>query len=287
VAAATGFLLTLDYRPSTIDFLKKEVVMKFHPISEAQITRAITREFHRWFDDYIVSDVIIVGAGPSGLMAGMDLARQGVKTLILESNNYLGGGFWIGGYFMNTLTFRAPSQEILGELKIPFKQAEEGLFVADGPSACSKLIAAACDAGVKILNLTKCDDVVLRNRRVEGVVINWTPVSALPRAITCVDPVALEARVVIDATGHDAVVCKCLERRGVLKMAEFGPMDVVSSEDLVLEKTGEVYPGLIACGMSVSTVFGVPRMGPTFAAMLYSGRKAAAVAQEALHPVSV
>ena len=185
----------------------------FQKVSEAEISRAIVSEFSKWFEDYITSDIIVVGAGPSGLIAARELSRQGFKTLVIESNNYLGGGFWIGGYLMNTLTFRAPSQEILDELKIPYKEVREGLFTADGPNACSKLISAACDAGVKILNMTKFEDVVLRNNRVEGVVINWTPVSALPRAITCVDPISLESKIVIDATGHDAWVCRSLEKR--------------------------------------------------------------------------
>jgi thiamine thiazole synthase len=247
----------------------------FSNINEAQISRAIVGEFNKWFKEYIVSDVIIIGGGPSGLMAARDLSNAGFKTLIVESNNYIGGGFWIGGYFMNTLTFRAPAQEILDELNIPYKEVEPGLFVADGPSACSKLISATCDSGVKILNLTKFDDVVFRNNRVEGVVINWSPVSALPRAITCVDPIALESKMVIDSTGHDAWVAKSLEKRGLLKMQTYGPMDVNTSEDLVVEKTGEIFPGLYAIGMAVSSVFGIPRMGPTFAGMLFSGRKAA------------
>lgn len=247
----------------------------FSKITEAQISRAIVNEFSEWFKEYIISDVIVVGAGPSGLMAARDLAKAGFKTLIIESNNYIGGGFWVGGYFMNTLTFRQPADDILNELNIPHKEVEDGLFVADGPSACSKLISAACDSGVKILNLTKFDDVVYRNNRVEGAVINWSPVSALPRQITCVDPIALESKVVIDATGHDAWVAKSLEKRGLLKLQTYGPMDVNASEDLVVEKTGEVHPGLYATGMAVSTIYGIPRMGPTFAGMLFSGRKAA------------
>lgn len=254
----------------------------FQRVSEAAISRAIVSEFSKWFEDYITSDVIVVGGGPSGLMAARDLAKDGFKTLIVESNNYLGGGFWIGGYLMNILTFRAPTQEILDELDIPYKKAGEGLFTAEGPNACSKLISAACDTGIKILNMTKFDDVVYRNKRVEGAVINWTPVSALPRAITCVDPISLESKVVIDATGHDACVCRSLERRNILKLAEFGPMDVNSSEDLVVEKTGEIHPGLIVTGMSVSTAYGIPRMGPTFGGMLFSGRKAARIAKEVL-----
>jgi len=254
----------------------------FQAVSEAQISRAIVREFGRWFDEYIVSDVIVVGGGPSGLIAARDLANAGFKTLIIESNNYIGGGFWVGGYFMNTLTFRAPAEKILEELKIPHKEVEDGLFISDGPSACSKLISAACDSGAKILNLTKFDDVVLRNNRVEGAVINWSPVSGLPRQITCVDPIALESKVVIDATGHDAWVAKSLEKRGLLKMHTYGPMDVNSSEEQVVEKTGEIFPGLFAIGMAVSSVYGVPRMGPTFAGMLFSGRKAAQQIKERL-----
>ena len=252
----------------------------FQHVTEAKITKAILKEFASWFEEYIISDVIIIGGGPSGLMAARDLAKDGVKTLVVEANNYLGGGFWIGGYLMNTLTFRAPANEILDELNIPYKEADKGLFTADGPNACSKLISAACDAGVRILNMTKFDDVVLRNGKVEGVVINWTPVSALPRQITCVDPVSLESKVVIDATGHDAHVCKSLEKRDILKLKEFGPMDANTSEDLVVEKTGEIYPGLLVCGMAVSTAYGIPRMGPTFAGMLYSGKKVAQLTKE-------
>jgi len=256
----------------------------FAPIGEASVTRAIMRDFMTWLDDYIESDVVIIGGGPSGLVAARDLTKAGIKTLIVEANNYIGGGFWIGGYLMNTVTFRAPAQEMLDELGIPYKEAEPGLFTAAGPHACSKLIAAACDAGVKILNMTKFDDVVYRNNRVEGVVINWTPVSALPRQITCVDPVALESKLVIDATGHDAVVCRSLEKRGIIKLATYGPMDVKSSETMVVEKTGEIHPGLLVCGMAAATAFGIPRMGPTFGGMLLSGRKIAQIAQKALSP---
>ena len=259
----------------------------FAKIGEASVTRAIAKEWTEWFNDYITSDVVIVGAGPSGLMAGRDLATAGVKTLIIESNNYLGGGFWIGGYLMNTLTFRAPSENILEELGIKHKEAEPGLYTAFGPEACSKLIASTCDSGAKVLNMTKVDDVVFRNGKVEGVVINWTPVGALPRAITCVDPVSLESKIVIDATGHDAHVLRTLEKRNLLELKDFGPMDVKSSEDQIVEKTGVIYPGLIASGMAVSTAYGVPRMGPTFGGMLYSGRKAAKVAMEALKSETV
>jgi len=197
-------------------------------------------------------------------VAAKDLASAGLNVVIIVANNYLGGGFWIGGYLMNKLTVQAPGQEVLDEIGVPYKEVEPGLFVADGPHACSKLVAAACDAGAKII---------------------WTPVGALPRAITCVDPVAIESRLMIDATGHDAIVVNCLVERRIVDIKGFGGMWVSRSEDALVEHTGEVYPGLLATGMAVATVHGLPRMGPTFGGMLISGKRVAAIAIEQLASV--
>lgn len=254
----------------------------FSKVSEKDVTKAIVSGFAEEFLDYVESDVIIVGAGPSGLIAAKRLAEKGIKVLLIESNNYLGGGFWIGGYLMNKLTVRAPGQKILDEIGVPYKEVQEGLYVADGPHACSKLIGAAMDAGAKVINMTKFDDVVVRKNRVGGVVINWTPVSALPRAITCVDPVALESKIVVDATGHDAVVVKSLEERGLVEIEGFEGMWVEKSEDAVVENTSEVYPGVYVTGMAVATKYGNARMGPTFGGMLLSGEKVAELIAEQL-----
>jgi len=259
-------------------------VQIFKPVGEKEVTRAIVESFMRQFYEYAQSDVIIVGAGPSGLMAGRELASAGVKVLIVERNNYLGGGFWIGGYLMNKVTVREPANEILDELGVPYEKFSLGLYVADGPHACSKLIAAACDAGVKFANMTKVDDVVLReDGRIAGVVINWTPISTLPREITCVDPVAIESELVIDATGHEAEVISKLEERGMIKKVGTGAMWVERSEDLLVEHTGEAHPGLIVTGMAVVALYGLPRMGPTFGAMLVSGKRAAEICLQKLN----
>lgn len=260
----------------------------FAKIGEKDVTRAIVTIFGRDLEEHTENDVIIIGGGPSGLMAGKELASKGIKTLIIERNNYLGGGFWIGGFLMNTITVRDPAHKIFDDLKIKYHLFMEGLYYTTGPQACSKLIAAASDAGVAIFNMCKFDDIVVReNNRVAGVVINWTPVSALPREITCVDPIAIECKYVIDATGHDALVVKALEERGVLKTRGMGGMFVEQSEDLIVEHTGEIYPGLIVTGMAVSTTYGLPRMGPTFGAMLLSGKKAAEIVMEKLNELPV
>ena len=59
-------------------------------------------------------------------------------------------------------------------------------------------------------------------------------------------------------------------------------MNVETSEAAVVEKTGEVFPGLYVAGMAVCDVFNLPRMGPIFGGMLRSGRKVAGLINEKL-----
>ena len=254
----------------------------FKPVAESEITKAIIESFARELAEYIKTDVIIVGGGPSGLMAGKVIAKAGYKVLLIEKNNYLGGGFWLGGFMMNKATFRSPTEKELDELGISYQRAGD-LLLTDAVYAVSKLITKSIEAGVKVLNLVWFEDVVLReNNRLAGVVVNWTAVNYLPSGINCVDPIALESNLVIDASGHDAVVAKKLEERGLVKVPGCGGMWVEESEDLVVERTGEVHPGLILTGMAVSSFYALPRMGPTFGAMLKSGKKAGEIALERL-----
>lgn len=172
----------------------------------------------RQFEECAESDAIVVGAGPSGLTAARELARQGWRVLVVERDNYLGGGFWIGGYLMNEVTLRAPAQRVLAELGVPYQEAKAGLSVADGPHATSKLIASACDAGVKFANMTIFDDVVVRKA-------DWRRGRQLDLCISCTQrDIVLEARVDIDCTGHAACVARKLEERGLVKTVGFGAM---------------------------------------------------------------
>ena len=71
-----------------------------------------------------------------------------------------------------------------------------------------------------------------------------------------------------------------VRRRGLLdntpaRDAVEGPMNALAGEAFVVERAGEVYPGLWVTGMSVSATFSGPRMGPIFGGMLLSGERVA------------
>lgn len=193
---------------------------------------------------------------------------------LIERNNYLGGGMWIGGYLMNKVTLRAPANEILDELKIPYRQHQEGLYVADVPHFASGLILGDCDAGVNFLNMTIVEDVVVKDNALTGLVINSTPVTLMPKMITCLDPIVIESKIIIDATGHDACICRLLSKRGLLNTKGMGPLWVEASESAIVERTHEVFKNLVITGIAVSENYGLPRMGPTFGGMLLSGQAA-------------
>lgn len=60
------------------------------------ITNHIIAEFYKDIQDRISSDVIIIGAGPSGLVASYLLAQDDFKVTVFEKRNQPGGGIWGG-----------------------------------------------------------------------------------------------------------------------------------------------------------------------------------------------
>src|SRR2546428_8800809 len=96
------------------------------PSRERDITRQIAREHFQEFDRLIESDVIVVGAGPSGLLCGRDLAASGFKTLLIEQALHLGGGFWSGGDLMKQATLCPPAHQTLAQLKTPPQRGTGG-----------------------------------------------------------------------------------------------------------------------------------------------------------------
>lgn len=256
------------------------------PLDEIVITKAILESYIKELIEYTELDVAIVGGGPAGMVAAKYLADKGVKVAIFERKLSIGGGVWGGGMMFNKIVVQTEGKAILDDFHIKNKKYQEGYYVADAVETATKLAAGVLDSGGKIFNLISIEDVMYRENRITGVVINWT---AVEMAKLHVDPMTIRAKYVIDSTGHESSICHIIERKMKLKLAtETGSIIGEKSmwaeigEKILINTTKEVYPGLIVAGMAANAVSGGPRMGPIFGGMLISGKKAAEIVLAAL-----
>jgi len=244
---------------------------------EAQISRAILNAYHEKLSRQIISDVIIVGAGPAGLTAAFYLVEKGLNVTVLEKRLSPGGGLWGGGMAMNEVVLGTEALPILDEFGVRHVCTVGGLYLVDAMELASAMCLRALQAGAIVLNLLTVEDVCVLNGRMAGVVVNRSMISG----VLPVDPITLMAEMVVDATGHEAVVVETLRKRDLLDRSKVatrvgdGPMDADSGEKFVVERAGEVFPGLWVAGMSVCATFRGPRMGPIFGGMLLSGKRVA------------
>lgn len=251
-------------------------------INDIKITSSIIEEYYGLVRDLLECDVVIVGGGPAGMSAAYYAAQNGLKTLVLESRLSPGGGMWGGGMFFNQVVFQREAREVLDELGIVYQENGEGYLVVPSYRAVAQLILAADRAGARILNGITAEDIMVKDKKVCGVVINWTAAVKLGMHV---DPLCIGAKVVIDATGHDASIARTwlAKSGGELPFSDevrlkTSSMWAEKGEKMVVEYTSFLTEGLIAAGMSVSSLFQTPRMGPIFGGMLFSGRKAAFLA---------
>jgi thiamine thiazole synthase len=248
-------------------------------LNETVITRAIVERFFRKLLDHTEVDTAIVGGGPAGLVAAYYLAKAGQKVALFERKLSIGGGMWGGGMMFNEIVVQPEGKEILDVFGVRTEEYESGYFTADAVEAVTTICSHALKAGATVFNCMTVEDVMIRDGRVIGLVITWSPVEMTGLHV---DPLSIAARQVIDATGHATEVLHVIERKADTKLfTETGKlmgersMWADKAERLTVDNTKAICPGVYVAGMSANAAFGGPRMGPIFGGMLLSGKKAA------------
>lgn len=246
---------------------------------ETQVSKGIISTYFDKLEKSLNLDVAIVGGGPSGIVAAYYLAKAELRVALFDRKLSPGGGMWGGAMMFNQAVIQDEAMPIIREFGINYKSYEDGLYTVDTVESTAGLLYHAVHAGATVFNCYSVEDVVYKNNRVSGVVVNWTPVL---REGMHVDPLNIKAKCVIDGTGHDSEVCRTVARKnGVRLNTSTGgvvgerSLDVTEGERQVVDGTKEIYPGLWVCGMASSAVGGTPRMGPIFGGMLMSGKKVA------------
>lgn len=225
-------------------------------------------------------DVLIVGGGIAGCVAGYLLARAGLETVIIERGNYAGSKNMTGGRLyahslekvMPGFASEAPVERRVVKERVSFTTARDNVTLeyASGqeaaPSSASYtvlrgtfdqwLMGKAEEAGAQIIPGVRVDELVMRDGRVTGV-----------RA----DEEVLEARVVILA---DGVLSLLGEKLGMVKPVTPGAVAVGAKE--LIELPSSVIQDRFGLGDDEGLAWlfaGFPSAGRMGGGFLYTNRE--------------
>ena len=152
-------------------------------------------------------DVLVVGGGPSGIMAARAAAKDGAKVLLIESRGYLGGNLTLGLPILAYLDvngkqcIRGYAQELIDRLAargcagphVPCK-LHMSLTIIDPDEVKDVALEMVQERGVEVLMYVFCSGAIMDGNRIKGVVIE----SKAGRE-------AILAKTVIDCTGDGDV----------------------------------------------------------------------------------
>ena len=246
---------------------------------ETIVSSAIVDSYFQKLKANLNIDTAIVGGGPSGLVAAYHLAKNGKKVALFERKLAPGGGMWGGAMMFNQIVAQKATKHLLDSFNITYQAHNNNHYLIDSVEATASLIYHASNAGAAIFNCFSVEDVILKNDKVNGIVVNWGPVHAQNLYI---DPLTITAKTVLESTGHPCEVASLTARKNGVKLdtatggvAGERSLAMEEAEITTLENTRQIYPGLYVSGMAANGVHGGYRMGPIFGGMLLSGEKVA------------
>ena len=144
-------------------------------IDEIKVSRLIIKNYADKLTSNLSCDVAIVGGGPAGLAAAYYLAKGGAKVSVYEKKLSFGGGMWGGGIMFNVIVLQKGAAQVCKDLGIRL-QRKGNYYIADAVESVGALCVSASRAGATLFNLLSAEDVMIREKRVAGLVLNWTSV---------------------------------------------------------------------------------------------------------------
>lgn len=152
-------------------------------------------------------DVLVVGGGPSGIIAAEAAAGQGLKVMILESRGFLGGNLTIGLPILSFLNcngkqnIKGLPQKFIDRLRKDGNASDHkpcklhmSLTIINSEAAKDVALDIMEEKGVEVLMYTFVADTITEGRKVKGVIIE----SKAGRE-------AILAKTIIDCTGDGDV----------------------------------------------------------------------------------
>ena len=152
-------------------------------------------------------DILVVGGGPSGVMAARAAAQSGKKVMLIESRGYLGGNLTLGLPILAYLDvngkqcIKGYAQEMIDRLAergcagphVPCKN-HMSLTIIDPDEVKSVLLEMVQERGVEVLMYVFCSAAIMEGNTIKGVIIE----SKAGREV-------IFAKTVIDCTGDGDV----------------------------------------------------------------------------------
>ena len=155
-------------------------------------------------------DILVVGGGPSGVMAARAAAQSGKKVMLIESRGYLGGNLTLGLPILAYLDvngkqcIKGYAQEMIDRLAergcagphVPCKN-HMSLTIIDPDEVKSVLLEMVQERGVEVLMYVFCSAAIMEGNTIKGVIIE----SKAGREV-------IFAKTVIDCTGDGDVATR-------------------------------------------------------------------------------
>lgn len=148
--------------------------MKEHKVIERERQLAVRKSV----------DVLVVGGGPSGIIAAQAAAEDGLKVLLMDSRSFLGGNMTIGlpvlgflGQKGNQVIKGLPDKWIR---RLRAKQAASehrpcplhmGITLVEPEAVKTEALAMMVESGVEVMLYTYFVDVVMDGRNLKGVIV--------------------------------------------------------------------------------------------------------------------